>query len=304
LIKFITKNQVIFEPEKFVAHKDDYIVTDFKNFLYCRYDGSLLYKSSHHFSTNIIAKTKHNTKSFKEAFYLMLTTNNLDCQFLELTNNIYQKTKKGIIIGGCGRSGTTLLLSILSCHPLIDILEETFSFYPSPMRLHDIEKMISKSSGIWCEKTPKNVLVFDKIKSILKEKCKIVHMVRDGRAVITSKHPSNPNSYWVPIERWVKDVSIGLECKDAKIIKYEDLAKNPEETIRKLLEYLELDFDKKLLSHEKYGIKNSNAWSSSVQIINTKSIDKWRHESHKKIIDNFMKNKSAVLLLERLGYDI
>jgi hypothetical protein len=40
--------------------------------------------------------------------------------------------QKPIIIGGCARSGTTLLLSVLSCHPNIyAIPDETYTFCPT-----------------------------------------------------------------------------------------------------------------------------------------------------------------------------
>ena len=39
--------------------------------------------------------------------------------------------RRPILIGGCGRSGTTLLLAVLSCHPaIVAIDEETRAFCP------------------------------------------------------------------------------------------------------------------------------------------------------------------------------
>ncbi len=41
-----------------------------------------------------------------------------------------------VIIGGCGRSGTTLLLSILASHPaILGVPEELYLFYPYPFHL-------------------------------------------------------------------------------------------------------------------------------------------------------------------------
>ncbi|MCA9555784.1 MAG: sulfotransferase, partial [Myxococcales bacterium] len=65
-----------------------------------------------------------------------------------------------IIIGGCGRSGTTLVASILSCHPRIAVVgPETRAFaagaYPSdrpprpftPFRLGALEAALARAPG-------------------------------------------------------------------------------------------------------------------------------------------------------------
>lgn len=305
LEKYVVTKQIIFEPEKFVAARGDFILTDFKNFSYFKSNGSLLYRSDHSLNENCnLNKVICDNEKFKKVFKAMLVANKEDANCERLKNDIYQATEKSIIVGGCGRSGTTLLLSILSSHPEINIFEETFYFYPLPMRLNELEKRISlTSSKIWCEKTPKNVLVFDQIKNILKDKCKIIHMVRDGRDVITSVHPSRQGKYWVPIERWIDDVKKGLEFSDSKIVKYENLVLSPEKTIKELMDYLEIDFNKKMLSHEIYGLKNSSAWMNSAQTINRQSLGKWKRPEHKKIVDIFMSNIEAKKLLERLGYE-
>ena len=127
-----------------------------------------------------------------------------------------------IIIGGCGRSGTTLLASILSAHPRIYVIpEETTTFCPGAYSEHvDLNaefdtrkfylKYFSKYNFLfarWCEKTPKNVLFFDRILKHFKNRVKLIHMVRDGRDVIFSRHPRNPHEYWVSGKRWIDDVS-------------------------------------------------------------------------------------------------
>lgn len=57
--------------------------------------------------------------------------------------------EKPIVIGGCGRSGTTLLLSILGAHPdIFALASELYPFYPLPFRLKRLFFCFG-SSGWW-----------------------------------------------------------------------------------------------------------------------------------------------------------
>ncbi|MCD4696794.1 MAG: sulfotransferase, partial [Bacteroidales bacterium] len=143
-----------------------------------------------------------------------------------MKNALDRFTKPPVLLGGCGRSGTTLLLSILSAHPgLFCISEETMAFCPTaylddynPMAPFETERFYNEnftsnllnSYDQWCEKTPKNVLFFKRINDHFNQKVKLIHIVRDGRDVIISRHPTNPKIYWVNPERWISDVNAGL----------------------------------------------------------------------------------------------
>jgi len=301
--KIITKKQIIFEPEKYVAYMGDYIIVSDEDYAHFTHSDECLYKTAHKDFTKYDEEIISNDL-FVQTFYKMSNNKKKDIDYEALIERINDATQKAIVIGGCGRSGTTLLLSILSSHPRIEIFEETFSFYPRPMRLHKLCNQIEKTQGVWCEKTPKNIHEFKAIKKLFKNKVKLVHVVRDGRDVVTSRHPSNPNSYWVPIERWVDDVSKGLKVKDAYIIKYEDITKDTQNALRKLFTFLDIPFDDKILNPEFYGLNSSDAWFGKGKSINTQRIDKWKKVEHKQVIDAFMKNKNAILLLEKLRYNV
>ena len=84
-----------------------------------------------------------------------------------------------LLIGGCGRSGTTLLLSILSAHPSIYAFGYELSLFNHwikdektgkiiPERLdrfyrYVILRKIPPEAELWCEKTPRNVLFLKEI---------------------------------------------------------------------------------------------------------------------------------------------
>ena len=124
-----------------------------------------------------------------------------------------------IIIGGCDRSGTTLLRAVFDCHPDIaagpeawvftyridpDWLASEFGMDPAWVRelksnAPSLGVFIERFMGafaereqkpIWCEKSPRNVLRLDYIWRTF-PKAKFVHIIRDGRDVSCSlrTHP-------------------------------------------------------------------------------------------------------------------
>lgn len=206
-----------------------------------------------------------------------------------------------VIIGGCGRSGTTLLLSILSAHPNIyAIPQETEIFARMEGRIKDFLPLIQKHR--YCEKTPKNVQQFKEILKLFKGTVRLVHVVRDGRDVVTSKHPQNPDKYWVSIERWVEDVSAGI-LPYVYTIKYEDIICDFKSTIKKLLRFIGEDYTDEIdLWHDYATVRTHSAWSGNVKNLFTESIGRWKSKEYEARIQEFMQNKRAVKLLEELGY--
>jgi protein-tyrosine sulfotransferase len=132
----------------------------------------------------------------------------------------YMSEARPIIIGGCGRSGTTLLRVILDTHPDICCGPESNLFLPRPpsprlparfgLGADTIERLLlttrsqgefvdrffelySRSRGKprWAEKTPRNVryipFIFEHFPN-----ARFLHMIRDGRDTICSlrTHPS------------------------------------------------------------------------------------------------------------------
>jgi len=124
-----------------------------------------------------------------------------------------------IIVGGCDRSGTTLLRAAIDSHPLIAAGPESWVFVyrrepgwlaseygfeeafvrelmdtsPSLAAFaDDFFEAYRKRCGaaVWCEKSPRNVLRFPWILERF-PKARIVHIIRDGRDVACSlrHHP-------------------------------------------------------------------------------------------------------------------
>jgi hypothetical protein len=251
-----------------------------------------------------------------------------------------------IIIGGCGRSGTTLLLAILGAHPHIyAIPEETQVFCPGAyaykkeatnnnkpgkglsreqlfrLRLENLntDKAIEikaiqpfldrarKNYNRWCEKTPKNVLFFKGILKAFNEKVKLIHMVRDGRDVVTSTHPGR-TGYHIPIDRWITEVSAGLALKDHScvyMLKYEDLVLRFDMEIEKLCRFLgEPEHPNLCKWYEHTNISQHDGFHNErAAQVYSHAVGRWKNNRFKSRIHEFMCNEEALFCLQVLGYE-
>ncbi|MCG8606625.1 sulfotransferase, partial [bacterium] len=237
-------------------------------------------------------------------------------------------SRSPIIIGGCGRSGTTLLLSVLSCHPaILGIAPETVALCPDgygpdglynknpdlsvPFEIQKIYRYlldveIDKRARRWCEKTPRNVLYFERILRYFGKQVRIIHIVRDGRDVITSRHPHDPTRFWTTPDRWVQDVQAGLQFENhpqVLTVRYEDLLLEYEKTVRSICRFLDEPFVDEFLDYpESSTVKTHLAWPGGPRAINTSSIAKWKKPEFCDLIESFLQNPEVENLLDYLGY--
>lgn len=231
--------------------------------------------------------------------------------------------KPPLLIGGCGRSGTTLLLSVLSAHPEVFAFPYELSAFnywkkgkegnliPKRMdRLHRyvLFNKVPKSASFWCEKTPRNVNHLKNIFKYFNDEVFFIHIIRDGRDVMLSKHPDKPGEYWVQPERWVNDVKAGLEYKNhtrVLTIKYEELILNFKDTIQKICSFIDIALVDELLDWHSYAsVRRNNAWQGKVQKLNSSSIEKWKRTDDTERIHQIMQNGEVVGLLKELGYEV
>jgi protein-tyrosine sulfotransferase len=147
----------------------------------------------------------------------------------------YVSSARPIIIGGCGRSGTTLMRVILDTHPNICCGPESHLFLPHRPNIRtaarrfglpdaDVEALFHRSRSQaafvdeffrayaarqhkprWAEKTPRNVLQLDFIFEHFPD-ARFIHMLRDGRDTVCSlrTHPRHRvvNGELVKLNTW------------------------------------------------------------------------------------------------------
>mgnify|MGYP001545907426 CR=1 FL=1 len=229
-------------------------------------------------------------------------------------------SKPPILIGGCGRSGTTLLLSIISAHPHIFAFSHEVDAFTdwkrkdnqiaTPTRLDRFYRSllvnkIPKTAQRWCEKRPYNVLY---IKEILEywPQAKFIHIVRDARDVLTSHHPQAPNRYWVKPERWIRDVSAGYAFRNHQqvyTLKFEDLVENPNDQIKSICKFIDEPYTDEMKNWYEYATVRSNrAWFSELQQIHKKSLKKWQRPEHKTRLSELEANPQIIQLQKLIGY--
>lgn len=223
-----------------------------------------------------------------------------------------------IVIGGCARSGTSLLTAILSAHPGIavismdrEIIESGLLLQsPIPEKIYQqISRLVLMSpiNTCWCEKTPRNIHNAGEIDRFFGDRLRFIQLVRDGRDVVTSIHPARPDTYWVKPERWISDVTAGLPFEHSPhffTLKYEDLVTNTREILEHLCRFIGLEFHAHLdrfPAMAKSGECRS-FWDGHVTDVYSTSVGRWADPDHQEQVSGLMSKPEAVSLLEHYGY--
>lgn len=227
-----------------------------------------------------------------------------------------------VYIGGCARSGTTILLSILSSHNSIFTCPKELGLYNKtskdkngnnvPTRMDRLYRVlltnkITKSHKMWCEKSPNNIHHIDDINNYHNGQFKFIQIVRDGRDVVLSNHPTSPDKKWVSPNRWIEDVKVGLNhIDDPRVltIKYESLINEFHETISKICEFLNIEVSSEVLNwYQNTKVKKNKAYFGNVKPLSNKSIGKWKDPKNKQIVDKLLILPEAKELLSYHGYE-
>lgn len=226
-----------------------------------------------------------------------------------------------VIIGGCARSGTSLLLSLLSCHPRLycyPVESQAFCArsYGAPLAEesrarseleHEISKVERRTDiQAWCEKTPKNVMHFSELLVRFGGAARLIHIVRDGRDVVTSVHPRAPDACWVSPERWKNDVEAGLRHAmhdQVLTLRYEDLIRDSERVMRGVCSFIGLDYGPWFRSYPATAkILAADAWPHAAVALHEHSIDRWKKSVWRHQAMKLEADPVARQLLLRLGY--
>jgi len=229
-----------------------------------------------------------------------------------------------IFITCAPRSGSTLLLSILGAHPnIFAVPEQTYAFarwtkvffrrYKEyPYRIDRLYRFFifhgfDKTAQRWCEKTPRHVESIEKIVDYYDGRVKIIHLIRDGRDVVVSSHPTHKGRfYWVSVKRWLKSVQYGWSLRNEPYLHtvlYEDLVKDHKEEIQKICQFIEEPYTDSMDNWiNATNVKKSKHLGGEVQPVYTGAIGKWKKPEHAERVKEFINNKEAVSLLKELGY--
>lgn len=139
------------------------------------------------------------------------------------------------------------------------------------------------------EKTPAHFWHLDTLFEWFPD-ARLIFTVRDPRAVVASlvKVPWHHNYYFAHAQTWRECMKI-LErrASDPRVypLRYEDLVRDPEGTLRPLCEWLGEDFDPRMIEREgaDHRLSHQKDWSfdhqkNALGSINAESLDKWRKQ--------------------------
>ena len=167
----------------------------------------------------------------------------------------------------------------------------------------------SPGSKIWGDKTPMNTLYLDWIGTVF-PRSKFIHIIRDGRDVASSYlKMERYDTILEAANRWINSIesaqSFGSKIKENYIeIRYEELVTKPEDVIKYTCDFLDIDYDSKMLDHtkqvKKLGDTDKEHHSNLSKPISSDSVGKWRNnlsESDQESITKLLHKH-----LQRLGY--
>jgi tetratricopeptide (TPR) repeat protein len=171
------------------------------------------------------------------------------------------KVHNPVFIVGCGHSGTSIMLAILSNHPAFyPITYESALFKRSESEIREImlqwdRECIEAGKKRWIEKTPPHIFHIKKF-LLHRPQSKFILMLRDGRDVVCSlKYRTEYKSFEERVERWIYDNLAGLPYwnhPNVMVVKYEDLVGETEITLRKVFSFLGENYTSEVLDYYKH----------------------------------------------------
>lgn len=131
----------------------------------------------------------------------------------------------------------------LDATTVVEIARASTSF---PAFMHELLQPMLDAEGAsrWAEKTPSNCYAIEPFLNAFPSG-RYVHVIRDGRDVVISL-VRRGWSIAAAVRRWIFDTSTVLRhVHDARVlpVRYEELVVRPEETLRQVLSFLDLDDD-------------------------------------------------------------
>lgn len=232
---------------------------------------------------------------------------------IEMLNNYYQ-LKKDDLLSVFRTIKDNFRFKIWGINIEPDINEGIWSSY-SELIMWIVQKYseINNKKGpkFWIDHTASNIKYATVLFNLF-HNAKMVHIIRDGRAVASSVIPLDwgPNTIENAAHWWLGDLSYGFAAesffKSNQIIrvKYEDLVINPETTLKTLCTFLDIEYEPDMVKGNGFKVPeftvNQHCYVGKKP--NTKRIDSWKRELTSRQIEIF--ESLTYDILTYLGYDL
>ena len=250
-----------------------------------------------HFFNYISKQKKYNWKNFTEKYFEMLLDESRIVDFFTLTKISKEDLRarfRALKLSSDSEQNKKEVFSLL-----IEALVE------------------KKGKKLFCEKTPQHLQNVEEIIKLYPQ-AKIINLIRDGRDAVNSlvKMPWRPDGLLNNSRFWQTYIKIGqnLEAKLDKqsfvTVKYEDLLREPQEIIKKLCDFIGVEFIDSMItrdSKEEQGSENIfSDWESSWKHKSLEEIDSTRIGAWAKELDGedqLILNWHQAKILKTLGYE-
>ncbi len=193
-------------------------------------------------------------------------------------------------------------IDLNNCHGFGDIVDSIFSVYAE-----------KQGKCIWGEKSPTYESHLFLLNKLFPES-KFINLIRDGRDVVQSlmKQQWGPNSFMPAFNRWIRLVEssrkMGLMLPSERYIevRYEDIVQDPETTVQNICCFLEVPYEKEMLSKFNKDLskklpKTSMKYHKNLEkTFNNDLVYKW--EQTMSFVDQTIAYAIAGDLFDELGY--
>jgi hypothetical protein len=173
------------------------------------------------------------------------------------------------------------------------------------------EKTGKKNASIWVDHTPANMEYSNTLLELFPD-AKLIHIVRDGRAVASSVIPLDwgANTVDRAALSWVKKVSHGLTIESLlgkeriMRVQYEDLIHDPEPILKEICNFLSIDYQPQMMKGKGFIVPKFQAEEHALvgKDLNVARVNAWERELTSRQIEIF--ESIAGDLLQSLGYPL
>lgn len=174
-----------------------------------------------------------------------------------------------------------------------------------------MKKNYGEPKKYWIDHTPSNIKYVNKLAEIF-PKAKFIHLIRDGRGIAASMLSldwgANNTIYAAKI--WKENILLGLAAEklisktQILTIRYEDVVNNTENELEKICNFLNLDFNPKMLQGGNFKLPAYTVHQHELvgKQVNSGRVTKWMKDLSNREISYF--EKEAGTLLDYLGYSV
>ncbi len=193
-------------------------------------------------------------------------------------------------------------------YPKFEYLQDVKNVNSITQLIEELLKYYSKNGNwewdeawIWGDKTPLYLRHLNLLQKVF-PKSKVIHIIRDPRDRALSVKKTWGKSMYRTTEKWRTEIESSQKFRKKENfiieVRYEDLIKNPEQTLSEICRFLGVSFQKNMLQLEKPSERHGE--NSKLLEINKSNTAKYL-KAPKKVIEKI--EKIAGPLMEQYGYE-